>query len=71
MFLLVSAPLDDPGWANVGTRGNLSVIYLGNGWVLTANHVGSGAVIFEGQVYDEIVGSRVRFQNPDDCLADL
>lgn len=34
------APTDDPGWARVGRVGtNGSGVYLGNGWVLTANHV--------------------------------
>ena len=37
-----TAPTDDPGWGRVGrcgstTNGN-SGIYMGNGWVLTANH---------------------------------
>ena len=38
----LSAPADDPGWARVGrvgTSGNGSGVYLGSGWVLTANHV--------------------------------
>src|SRR5690348_1527228 len=35
------APLDDPGFANVGlsSSGGASVTYLGNRWILTANHV--------------------------------
>ena len=32
-------PADDPGWAHVGRVTGPSGIYLGNGWVLTANHV--------------------------------
>jgi hypothetical protein len=39
-----SAPMDDPGWANVGDRG----VYLGNRWVITAGHVGAGPTIFNG-----------------------
>lgn len=35
-----SPPLDDPGFAYVGQVGNSSGVYLGNGWVLTANHIG-------------------------------
>ena len=67
----VTAPPDDPGWANLGTRSNLTVVYLGRRWVLTANHVGAGDVIFEGQTYSPVPGSKVRFENPDTSLADL
>jgi len=42
----VSAPDDDPGWANVGIRGSATAVYVGNGWVLTAAHVGAGDVEF-------------------------
>ena len=34
------APPDDPGWDNVGTRGGMTVVYVDNGWVVTAAHVG-------------------------------
>ncbi len=38
----LSAPADDPGWARVGRVGtNGSGVYLGSGWVITANHVSS------------------------------
>jgi len=67
----VSAPPDDPGWANLGTRGSTTVVYLGRSWVITASHVGAGDVVFEGQTYAAIPGSTVRFQNPDATLADL
>ncbi|HTF33322.1 MAG TPA: trypsin-like serine protease [Myxococcota bacterium] len=67
-----SAPADDPGWANVGTRTTgLTVIYLGNGWVLTANHVGAGDVILAGQTYSAISGSEHQLVNPDSTQADL
>jgi len=67
----VTAPPDDPGWANLGTRGGTTAVYLGRRWVLTANHVGVGDVIFEGQTYSPVPGSKVRFENPDTSLADL
>ncbi len=67
----VTAPPDDPGWANLGTRGGTTVVYLGRRWVLTANHVGVGDVIFAGQTYSPVPGSGVRFENPDTSLADL
>jgi hypothetical protein len=34
-------PADDFGFENVGSASGLSGIYLGGGWVLTANHVGA------------------------------
>jgi hypothetical protein len=67
----VSAPPDDPGWANIGTRLNLTVVYLGRRWVLTANHVGAGDVVVEGQVYSPVPGSSIRFENPDTSQIDL
>jgi hypothetical protein len=57
----ISAPADDPGWKNVGDRG----IYLGNQWVLTANHVGAGTTVFPGVgTFAAAPGSSVRLQNP-------
>jgi hypothetical protein len=67
----VTAPPDDPGWANLGTRGGTTGVYLGHRWVLTANHVGAGDVVFQGQTYAAVPGSAVRFENPDTSLADL
>ena len=32
----VTAPPDDPGWANLGNRGGTTGVYLGRRWVLTA-----------------------------------
>jgi hypothetical protein len=67
----ITAPPDDPGWANLGTRNTTTVVYLGRRWVLTANHVGVGDVVFEGQTYSPVPGSKVRFENPDTSQADL
>ena len=67
----VTAPPDDPGWANLGTRVGATVVYIGHRWVLTANHVGVGDVVVEGQTYSPVPGSKVRFQNPDASQADL
>jgi hypothetical protein len=65
-------PPNDPGWVNVGQpTGGLTVIYLGNGWVLTANHVGAGSVILAGQTYEKVAGSEHRLLNPDSTPADL
>ena len=46
----MSAPGDDPGWNNVGAIGVGGGVYIGYGWVLTANHVGSGDGITLGGV---------------------
>ena len=46
----MTAPADDPGWNNVGGISIGTGVYLGYGWVLTANHIGSGAGITLGGV---------------------
>ncbi len=66
-----SAPPDDPGWDNVGLRSLLTAVYLGNRWVLTANHVGFGDVDFGGITYTAVPNSKVRIQNEDFTNADL
>jgi hypothetical protein len=67
----VTAPPDDPGWANLGTQSGLTVVYIGRRWVLTASHVGVGDVVFEGQTYSPVPGSENQFENPDTSQADL
>ena len=59
-----TAPADDPGFANVGIRGTGSGIYLGNGWVLTAAHVGAGWVWFGNTLYNAVANSTVQLTNP-------
>jgi hypothetical protein len=66
-----TAPASDPGWAHVGLRGGLTAVYLGNGWVITANHVGEGPVVLGGVPYDLVPGSAVQLQNADATYADL
>ena len=66
-----TAPSDDPGFGRVGVPGIASVVYLGNGWVLTANHVGDTDVTLGGVVYPHVPGSRVTFTNPDASVPDL
>jgi hypothetical protein len=48
------APKDDPGWANVGTLEHMTGIYLGNHWVLTANHVGIKPIKLGGRLYEPV-----------------
>ncbi len=46
------------GWSYVGEiNGGASATYLGNGWVLTAGHAGSGNFNLDGNTYTEIAGS--------------
>lgn len=67
----VTAPVPDPGWSYVGTRGGLTVVYLGGSFVLTANHVGAGDVVLEGTPYTFVPGTAVQLHNTDMSLADL
>jgi hypothetical protein len=58
------APGDDPGWNNVAHRGSASAVYLGNRWVLTANHVGTGPVRFsDGQSINVLAGTSFQLSN--------
>ena len=67
-----TAPEDDPGWINVGHHlGSPSVVYLGNRWILTADHVGASIVILEDERYNPVAGSLVRLMNSDGTQADL
>lgn len=58
-----SAPADDRGWANVGAIGNATGVYVGGGWVLTANHVGSGNFTLAGTTYTVVAGTGRRLTN--------
>lgn len=59
----VTAPPDDPGWANVGVRGIGNGVYLGGGWVLTVAHVGAGDIVLAGTTYAAVPGSAVQLTN--------
>jgi hypothetical protein len=59
-----TAPANDFGFANVGIRGSGTAIYLEDGWVLTASHVGDGTTIFQNVSYNEVPGSAVQLANP-------
>lgn len=60
-----TAPDPDPGFSNVGDMAGLTGVYVRNGWVLTANHVGIGPIRLAGVLYDPIPGSEVRFSSSD------
>lgn len=63
-----SAPSDDPGFANVGQLLGASMVYIRNGWVLSASHVVSesslpGTVSFNGMSYGTNSATFVRLTN--------
>ncbi len=65
-------PPDFPYWEHVTQRRyeGPSVIYLGNGWALTARHVGVGEIFLEGRIYLPDVRSRHTLLNPNGSAAD-
>lgn len=66
-----SPPGDDPGWDAVGLAGALTGVYLGRGWVLTANHVGERDITIDGVVYPAVPGSKIQFMTDGSTAADL
>lgn len=68
-----SAPSLPPAsdWNNVGQINGGSGIYLGNSWVLTADHVGAGNINFDGTTYNWNGQPEIRLNNPDTTAADL
>jgi hypothetical protein len=59
----------DPGdsdiWAYVGSDNGASAVYLGNGYVLTAGHVGAHNFVLDGNTYDLVAGSAQTFGTAD------
>jgi hypothetical protein len=49
----------------------LTIVYLGEGWVLTASHVGAQDVEIEGRVYRKAPEPTVQIYNDDRTAADL
>lgn len=66
-----TAPSPNSGWDHIGLRGALSAVYVGNSYVLTANHVGVGSVLLGGVTYQAVPGTEVRLANSDGSLTDL
>jgi uncharacterized protein (TIGR03382 family) len=59
------APGNDPGWNNVGRLSGASAVYLGNRWVITANHIAQTAFhLTDGRSFDMAVGSAVTLKPP-------
>ena len=71
---LEAPPPDDPGFRHVGTIGGLSAVYIGGGWVLTANHcVRSPDPVFVlgGVPYRSAPGSKLQLLTLPETPADL
>lgn len=66
-----TAPVPDPGWANIGAGNGLTVVYIGNGWILSAGHTGEVTVAIDGGVYPPVAGSRVVLRESNDTESDL
>jgi len=59
------APANDPGWNNVARISGASAVYLGNRWMITANHVGETPVTFsDGREFNVAAGTDVILGNP-------
>ncbi|MFO0690482.1 MAG: hypothetical protein U0900_17410 [Myxococcota bacterium] len=65
-------PPDFPYWENVTQRryDSPSVVYLGNGFALTARHVGPGEIFLRGEIVPPVAGSRRTLLNPNGTPAD-
>ena len=63
--ITLSAPAGFPGWSNMAYLNDGGAVYLGDRWVITAAHVGQGAVRFtDGRVFQPAIGSAVELVNP-------
>ena len=59
-----NSPGSNTGWANVGRVSSASGVYLGNRWVITANHVSTAPLrLSDGRTFAVSVGSDVRLRN--------
>jgi hypothetical protein len=60
-------PPDVSGWSHVGRIRTLSAVYLGDGWVITARHVGSGDLVLGESTYPAVRDSIRPLTNPHDA----
>jgi len=59
-----SPPTDDPGFDHLGvTDTGLCAVYIGNGWVLSAAHVGQRPVTLGGVTYPDLPNSTVQLRH--------
>ena len=67
----VTAPANDPGFGHIADIKGLAGVYLQNGWVLTAYHVGSGDIELNGVTYPSVPGSFQRVPSSQGHTPDL
>lgn len=67
----VTAPSGLTQWNNVALVNGSTGVYVGNGWMLTAYHVGVGTATFPDNSVYSPDGTSVRLHNPDNSLTDL
>lgn len=68
----ITPPSDDPGFGHVGITGNgLTGVYVGNGWMLTAAHVGEQSLTLSSVTYPAVPGSMVQLEYSPGVLSDL
>lgn len=61
----IVSPGPGSGWDNMARLSGSSSVYLGNRWMITANHVSSTPVRFnDDRVFNISVGSETRINNP-------
>ncbi len=65
-----NAPTDGAPWSNVLEVNGASAVYIANGWVLTANHVGVADVLIGNTVYAHD-GNSIRLTNANGTVTDL
>ena len=64
-------PADDPGFTHAGILSTNSAVYLGDGWVLTANHVTTGPVTILGVTHQVVPGTAVQLTYTPGVPTDL
>jgi hypothetical protein len=67
-----SAPVGDRGWSSMGIYNGASAVYLGNGWFITARHMGSVSTVKFNEVnYSINSSSRTSITNANGSYADI
>ena len=69
-----TAPADDPGWDRVGTVNGSTGVYLGDGFVLSAQHVDAGNFVLGSTTYNLDLAYTPQYlqtQSGPDAYADL
>jgi len=70
----ITAPADDPGWDRIGTVNGATGVYLGDGYVLSAQHVDAGNFTLGSTSYNldlSYTPQYLQTQSGPDAYADL